>query len=204
VCLPDDAGSFNLPVYTPGAHSNSPLTINGNSFNCGWQASGLDGARNRSTGVDARCAGRQGALNTGTYTFTIQAGTAAGQYKFWIACCDIGNGTTTAPTMTLNDANGLLATITGSAALTANQVMGADGTIYTNAAAWAATTDTSGVSITVNSTDTSNGNGGPLFNFTTTNTYSPLAHVAIQYIAAAGAGQPLPMLYPRRSLIFPI
>lgn len=178
VCLPDDAGSLNLALYTPGAHSNSPLTVNGNTFNCGW-SSNVDGARDRSTTVDHRLAGKQG---SSANTFQMQVGTAPGLYKLWLGFTDQTTGTAGALSATVSDANGTLFQVTSAAALSTTAVVDATSALYSTDAAWAATADTSGVAQIISTTDTSNGNGGWLLKILCNNANTPLAHVAVQQI----------------------
>ena len=187
VCLPDDGGTGNNPLYTPGAHSNSPLTVNGNTFNVGW-TSNVDGARDRSTSVDARLAGRQGASAN---TFELQCGASAGLYKIWLGISDQTNGSSGAVSCQVSDANGVLFTATSVAALSTTGVVDAQSVLYASDTAWAATADTSGTAQIVSTTDTSNGNGGPLLQFLI-NANTPLAHVAVQQIT-----QPLITAQPK-------
>lgn len=200
VCLSQDpVFTLDIPAYS-GADASGPLTLDSDTFSCGWvltsggaNVSSTDGCRDRTTGVDKRLAGRQCSLSATACSLKLQCGISPGQYKIWIGATDQGNGTPGAVSITVRDAGGTLATISSGAALTANQVLGADNTVYSTAAAWAATSDTSGNSITVTSTDTSNGNGGPLLFFDCgASNAAPLAHVAVQFL---GAG-PLPPTAP--------
>ena len=70
VCNPQNpAFSFGLPDYNNAGHTNSPLVVNGNSFNCGWNgvAGGdKDGCRDRDATVDPRLAGLHATNLSGT------------------------------------------------------------------------------------------------------------------------------------------
>jgi hypothetical protein len=198
ICLPADplVGGDN-PLYTPGTHSRSPLTLHTDSFNIGWNATGLDGARDRSANVpsagDHRLAGKQG-YNSGSSTLTVQLGTAAGQYRFWAAFCDQTNGTAGTLSWVLADAGGTITSQTGKTALTANQVYDINGNLYTDGAGWAAAADGSGVGFTFTTSDTSNGNGGPLITLQCSNANTPLSSVSFQYLGAVGGSSSGPLL----------
>src|ERR1700674_1001947 len=68
VCLASDPlNPLSIPSYAPGTHSNSPLTVNGNTFNIGWTTGGgQDGARTRTVNTpsssDHRLAGKHGGV----------------------------------------------------------------------------------------------------------------------------------------------
>lgn len=189
VCNPQNPTfPTSLPDYNTAGHTNSPLSVNGNSFNCGWSgvaAADEDGCRDRSATVDVRLAGFHATDLSGTqFPLFIQAGTSAGLYKIWLGITDQGNNGFAAGTLTIADANGTLATV----AITAQsglQVCDAAGTIYANAAAWAAAGGGGGNSITIATTDTSNGNGGPLLKLSST-VSTPIATVGIQFLGGLG------------------
>jgi len=195
ICLEDDpAASGDNPIYTAGAHSNSPLTLDGDAFAIGWDNSGLDGARDRNANVpsvsDHRLAGRQG-YNSGSSVLNVQLGVAAGLYRFWAAFCDQGNGTGGTLSWVLSDANGALISRAGLTALTSDQVYDINGTLYATGAAWAAAADGSGVGFTFATTDTSNGNGGPLIALQCSNGNTPLSSISFQYLGSGALlGQP--------------
>ena len=182
--LQDPSSSLDLPVYTPGSHSNSPLTLDSDSFNMGWNITPpISGARDDSSGVsDVRLCGHH---SVASQALRIQMGTAAGQYRMWFGLANIGNGNATTGTITVSDANGTWFTITVPT-WTANQVVDAQGTKFTNAAAWDAASDGTGVGITSTTTDTSNGNGGPLVSVVASANI-PISFVGMQYLGSASA-----------------
>jgi hypothetical protein len=174
VCLEGD-GTQGIKHY-PQSKS-----VNGDTFNVGWSspASGNpDGTRNRSTGVDVRLAGMQYYIGF-TGTFRMQAGTAAGNYKVWAGFSDQTNGTGGTVTFTLSDANGTIKSSSGLSALSSTGVYDINGNLYANAAAWAAAADSAGVAYPFTTSDTTNGNGGPLLSLATN---GPLAYFAVQYL----------------------
>ena len=188
-------GSCTISPYS-GTGTNSPLSVNSNSFSAGWSNSGIstDGARDGSTGVDHRLAGMQFPDVSGTfYNFQVQMGTAAGSYKLWLGISDQRNNGFPAGTITISDANGTLTTVTCSSQ-TGLQVCDATGTIYATATAWAAATGGAGNSVTVTSTDTSNGNGGPQLKLTFS-ANMPLSYLGMQF-TGGGASAPPPQPSP--------
>lgn len=189
VCNPQSPGAaFGLPDYNTAGHTNSPLSVNANSFNCGWNSGtgDPDGCRDRSATVDPRLAGAHFTDASGTqFALEIQAGNSAGQYKIWLGITDQGNNGFPAGTLTISDANGTLATVIMTAQV-GRQVCDAAGTIYANAAAWVAAAGGGGNPITVTTTDTSNGSGGPLIKLSSS-VNTPIATVGIQFL---GSGAP--------------
>jgi hypothetical protein len=168
----------NTPLY-----SSSSWTLDSDTFKAG-ATSAVDGMRNRNAGVDARLAGQ---YFNNSNTFQLQLGTAPGNYKIWIGFTNQNGTGYAAQTITVADANGTLFTL-GILVQTGSQVADANNTVYATAAAWAATADTSGTSQTITSTDTSNGNGGPLITISSSvNSAMALSHLAVQYIPATGA-----------------
>lgn len=201
VCLQSYNGGADQepPPYT-GANSNSPLTLNGDSFNAGWpgstSAAGI--ARDRSASVDARLAGFQMGDASTTLTFQLQAGTAAGTYKIWLGVTDQGGYGFPAGTITIADALGTLTTVTlPSGHSSGTAVCDATGAVSANAAAWATANPAAGGGnfISVTTTDTSNGNGGPLLKFTCSAPL-PLATVGILYTGGSGGSAPPPQPSP--------
>ena len=194
VCLPGlGGGSTDLPAY-----SSSSLSLGGDTFTVGWvvTATGADvggaedGARNESASVDARLAGWQvNRTDTTPESLKCQFGTAAGSYKIWLGVCHQGGATTSATSIVIRDSNGTLATVTGTGTIPQGSVCDATGTTLTNAA-WTGTPDTTGTHITVTTTDTSNGNGGPFIYFDcgSDSTFNnPLAHVSVQFVSTGTA-----------------
>lgn len=165
------------------------MTMDGDTFNVGWNVGGADGTRDRSTSVGPRLAGMAGIFNPGTKgTFRINAGTAAGRYKIWLGGSSQTGSVSGPLSFALRDSNGTLTSWSGVGSLGSTDVVDITGVTYASAAAWAAAADGAGVAITVTTTDTSNGAGGPVFYFDmgTTSQYTPLSHIAIQYLGAAG------------------
>jgi len=192
----DNAGEIAVIADTNSLRSYpQSLTLDSDTFNVGWTVGGgNDGGRDRSTSSpsssDHRTAGVQANTSANAvYTWRIDAGTAAGQYKLWMALCDIGNGTGGTVTFAVRDSNGTLVSQSALAALTSNQVYDINGVKYSTAAAWAAAADGAGTAITVNTTDTGNGNGGPIFyiDIGTASALAPLSHFAVQYLSGGGA-----------------
>jgi hypothetical protein len=190
-------GGSNAIAGYAGSGNNNPLTVNGNTFSIGWVktsdrsnvGTGIDGARNRSTGVDARLAGAQCSFTSTNCTLQVQLGNSRGPYKIWLGIGSQGVGTgTTSGSIPVYDALGSasspLFSIALPASISSNQFIGADGTVYASAAAWAATADTSGASVTFVSNDASNGNGGPLISLDCggLSGNAPIAHIAFQYV----------------------
>ena len=184
--LQDPGASAALPVYAPGAHSNSPLTVNGNTFNVGWTntSTTADGARDRNSGVDPRLTGAHfSGLSGSIFGCQIQAGIAAGKYGFRLAITDQGNNGFGAGTITLSDANGTLTTITV-ASQTGTKVVDASGAVFATGSAWASASG--GTQIQLTTSDTSNGNGGMLLQLSFSANL-PLAAVGLQYLGVASS-----------------
>jgi hypothetical protein len=169
---------------SPGALVSYPQSksVHGDTFNVGWSTgSGSDGGRDRSLAVDVRLAGMSYLIG-GTGVFRMQAGTAAGSYKVWAGFSDQTNGSGVG-TFSLADANGTIISSTGLGSLAASGVYDINGNLYASAALGAAAADSAGVAYTFVTSDTTNGNGGPLLELTVVNT--PLAYFAVQYLGAA-------------------
>jgi hypothetical protein len=186
----DPASNLSLPDYSLAGHTNSPLTINGNTFNAGWNvgATQVDGARDRSSSVsDKRLAGMH---LSGTHVLSIQAGNAAGVYNIWLGVTDQSGYGFPAGTITIADAHGTLTTVTlPSGHSSGTAVCDATGTAYATAALWASANPVAGGGsyISLTTTDTSNGNGGPLLTFTTSVSL-PMSTVGIQFAGGGGGG----------------
>lgn len=183
LCFPDSLGTLNMAAYPQSA------TLDSDTFNWGWSVgAGNDGCRNRSANIpsagDHRLAGMHFDASGAVYTLKLQIGNSPGQYKIWAGFCDQTIGTSGTVTFALRDSNGTLLTHAGLTALTANQVYDINGNVYASGAAWAAAADGAGLAATVNTTDTSNGNGGPFLFLDIGNgtTYTPLSHFAIQFL----------------------
>jgi hypothetical protein len=163
-------------------HYPQSKSVNGDTFNVGWSGSGNpDGVRDRTTGVSVRLAGMQYHIGS-TASFQMQAGTAAGSYKVWAGFSDQTNGTGGTITFTLSDANGTIRSSSGLTALSSTGVYDIMGNLYANSAAWVAAADGAGVAHTFTTSDTSNGNGGPLLSLATN---GPLAFFAVQYLGGS-------------------
>src|SRR5215472_606886 len=127
VCLPGKSGAAASISPYSGTGNNNPLTVNSNTFNVGWvktsdrTAPSADGARNRSTSVDARLAGAQCSFTSTNCTLQIQVGTVAGTYKMWIGIGSQSVGTgTTSGSVPVYDATGSAASPLFSIALPAS------------------------------------------------------------------------------------
>jgi hypothetical protein len=189
ICLPGNPSSASaLPVYAPGANSNSPLTLDGDSFNVGWvvgqATAAFDLAASTPSASDHRLAGTHRPDAATTRSFQIQAGTAAGFYRVWAAFCAIGVGTTGAVNFTLSDANGTLISQSALAALATTNVYDINGNFYATGVGWSNAADGGGVGFTFLTTDTSNGNGGPLLTLQCV-APCPLSNFAIQYLGTS-------------------
>lgn len=193
-----------LPYYTPGANSRSPLSINGNTFNIGWPSVSADGVRDRSanqpSSSDHRLAGSHFATSK---TLTMQFGSAAGIYRIWMGVTDQSNGAANVG-WTLSDANGAIAggAQSGLTGLNGQSAKVYDilGNLYATGAAWAAAAGGAGNYLPFTTTDTSNGNGGPLLQLAIGASITPIAHIAIQYMGAAGT--PSNNLYYTRQRLY--
>ena len=205
----DNAGEIAIVENTPAASGNIPAypvsySLDGDTFNIGFSVNGnSDGARDRSANIpsvsDHRLAGMHGNVGaTAGATLKIQAGTAAGQYKIWAGFTDQGGAPPGTIKFTLRDSNGTLTTQTLAAMSSAAQVYDIAGNLYASGSAWAAATDGAGIAITVTTTDTSNGNGGPFFYLDIGNgtTYTPLSHIAIQYLGTGTVYDPITACFP--------
>lgn len=175
-------GSSNLLIYPQSR------TVNSNTFNIGYSSGAeADGGRNRTTGVGSKLAGMHFKAS-GTATLQMQIGDAAGDYKVWAGFSDQTNGTGGTVGFTLRDSNGTITSQTGLTALGSSDVYDINGTLYSSAANWAATADTTGTSYTFTTSDTTNGNGGPFIYLDFPDSNTRLAYIAFQYL---GSGTPI-------------
>lgn len=188
VALVHTGADGTLPVYTPGVGSNSPLTVNGNTFNIGWLTSS-DGTRDRSVNIpsssDHRLAGCH--FTNASRTLQMQFGNAPGTYRIWAGISDQSSGTANLQ-FALSDANGAIAggTQTALTGLSGQPAKVYDilGNLYATGAAWAAASGGAGNYLQFTTTDTSNGNGGPLLRLVCADgtNATPIAHIAIQFL----------------------
>jgi len=184
------AGMNHIPPYS-GPYSNSPLTANCNTFNIGWSISWpFDYCRVFSSS-DSRIHGaHQPTLSS---SLQWQVGTTPGTYQLWLAAYSPNGGT-----ITVSDANALLATIQVPATTggnTPSQVVDATGHVDT-VANWAAVQSTAngitglwgGNPISIVTADNSNGNGGPMLRFAPTPGAKGvgLSYLAMQLVQPAG------------------
>ena len=167
-------------------------TLDGDTFNIGWSVgNGVDGARNRTaadpSASDHRLAGVNFSSGTAVATFKLQMGTASGQYKIWLAIHDNSNGTAAAQDWVIRDSSTTFLTKTNLTALTTTQAYDINGTLYADGPAWAASTDGTGTSLTITTSDTSNGNGGPFLfvDIGTSARSTLLANLAVQFLGGS-------------------
>jgi hypothetical protein len=181
-------GMGHVPPYD-GLYRNSPLVSAGNTFAVGWVKTGTgaspwpgDIVRNFAGVTDGRVGGGHfPSFEGGGGTLKWQVGTAPGQYRIWLAAYSPHGFN-----MTIRDSATTLATVaipaTAMSDVTPTKIVGADGTLYTSVANWAAASTYGGNPITITTTDASNGRGGPYLYFDCGRAAAGLAYVAVQAV----------------------
>ena len=185
----------NAYVVAPGSGAKGPshptsVTIDGDTFNVGYTAgAGLDGARNRSTGVDARLAGCHFEANSSATRARFRIDLpAAGTYEIRLAIGD-----------QLGSTNAYWRVLDNTTALETNDFTGSGGVAWrdaTGAARSAASdwvTNSAAKEFTFSSTICQIEWGGGNSSASTSGN-SALAHIAIRQVSAGGGGPADPLI----------